>query len=94
MKNTAIEKVEQSIAEEVKVKLETSKAFNDLHRKLANVTSQIYNDSSIPKELKDKVVEQEEAKLIEAKIKELEKRVENAVSHLLYYTKRGKGNRM
>lgn len=77
-KNTAIEKVEKSIAEEVKVKLETSRAFNELNRKLANVTSQIYNDSSIPKELKDKVIEKEEAKLIEAKIKELTKRAENA----------------
>ncbi len=77
-KNAAIEKVEQSIAEEVKVKLETSKAFNELNRKLANVTSQIYNDSSIPKELKDSVIEKEDAKLIDAKIKELKKRAENA----------------
>lgn len=77
-KNAAIEKVEQSIAEEVKVKLETSKAFNELNRKLANVTSQIYNDSNIPKELKDSVIEKEDAKLIDAKIKELKKRAENA----------------
>lgn len=75
---TAIQKSEQAIAEEVKLKLETSRAFNELNKDYTEAKTRIYNDRSIPLNKKEVELAKEETKLVNAKIKEFEQRAENA----------------
>lgn len=73
--NTAIERVEKDLAEEIKVKLETSNAFDKLKQKLTSEKNRIYKDASIPPEGKLAAIEQAEAKLVEAKVNEMKARL-------------------
>ena len=73
--NEAISRVKTELAEETRVKFETSKAFNDLKEKFMVEKQRIFDDTTISVEQKDSHVLEAEKKLVADKVKELENRL-------------------
>ena len=73
--NEAIAKVKNELAEETRVKFETSKAFNELVNKFAIEKKRVFDDTSIPVEQKEAHILEAEKKLIAQKVANLEQRI-------------------
>ena len=75
--NEAITKVKTELAEETRVKFETSKAFSELKNKFIIEKKRIFDDTSIAVDQKEKHILEAEKKLIAQKVANLQKRIDD-----------------
>lgn len=74
--NEAIARVKAELANETRVKFETSNAFNELKEKFAIEKKRVFDDTSIAVEDKDIHIREAEKNLVAKKVEDLEKRLE------------------